>query len=292
MLAGSLCTPAVLAAQTSHTMPARASSAIADSAAVSSLLTSPLGSRGPSGFAVLSGRTLRVEWTGDRAGSARPWSIRRGSCARDEGELHASAALAPLTVDASGKASAIAELEAPMPPGKAYLVVHNSTADPEPVVLACGSLSNGAAPEDMEGAMDHSAMDHSTMDHSTTAMGTPPANGEHAHADTSGMETAGTTHDQRSSGLMAIYARMMADLVIRERVRTDPVLQRMIDDLDVDSAKMPIIDAIVMPKTPTAKSSAKKAPASKPAVKKAPKPIPAMPGMDHSKMPGMKKPPA
>ena len=296
MLAGSLCAPAVLSAQLPHTIPTHADMATSDSTAVHSLLTNPLGSRGPSGVAVLSGRTLRIEWTGDQAGSTRPWALRQGSCTSDEGALNATAALTPLMVDASGNARASAELEAPVSPGKIYLVVHNSSADPERVVLACGSLPNGAAGETSNASMDHSTIDHSAMDHSAMTMTSSKSDVEHQHADTSGTGTTGSSHDSRSAGLMVIYARMMADPVIRERVRTDPALQRMIDDIDMDAANMRMSDAIVAPNPPAAKSpekkAAKKAATSQPSAKQTPKPAAtSMPGMDHSKMPGMKKPP-
>ena len=305
--------PAVMSAQAADMVPTHSSMTARDSAALRSLLTSPLGSRGPSGSAVVIGKTLRIEWAGDQPGSARTWSVRRGSCARDEGAWHASTELTPLTIDAAGKAETSAELGVPMPLGKAYLVVYQSSSGSEPVVLACGALSNGAAVEDSDAAMDHSAMahsamvpfskdlpktdpsktDHWAMDHSGMAMGTVKAGGERESAGLSRMDMAGSSHDSVASGLMAIHERMMADPVIRERVRTDPVLQRMINELHTDLAKMRLADPTVAPKTPTAKSTPKRAAASKPVVKPTPKTAaPAMPGMDHSQMPGMKKPPS
>jgi hypothetical protein len=289
VLAGALCVPAVISAQRAGTVPNHASMVTPDSAAVRSLLTSPLGSRGPSGSALLSGQTLRIDWTGDQPGSARTWSVRRGSCARDQGAFNESEKFAPLVVNASGTASASAVLASPAPSGNVYLVVRSSSTDPEPVVLACGSLLNVEA---SEGVMDHSAMDHSAMDHSRMAMGAANARVEIESAGTSEMNMVGAANDSLYSRLMAIHTRMMADPVIRERVLTDPVLQRMIGDTHAESSPMHMTGTEIAPKTPMAKSTAKRAVPSKPSAKPAPKPAtPAMPGMDHGKMPGMKKPP-
>ena len=97
---------------------------------------------------------------------------------------------------------------------------------------------------------------------------------------------------------MAMHRRMMADPVIRGRVRTDSVLQRMLEQLSVhDSTSMhSSMPAMIMPgmsSTPatSARRGAKKSP-RKPAVKPAPTSMPGMdhstmPGMDHSTMPGM-----
>jgi hypothetical protein len=293
VLAGALWAPAAISAQMAATVANHAFMAAPDSAAVISLLTSPLGSRGPSGSAVLSGKALRIEWTGDQPGNTRMWAMRRGSCARDEGALSESEKFAPLAVNASGNASASAELAAPVPPGNVYLVVHSSPTEPEPVVLACGSLSNVGAVGASEGAMDHSAMDHSAMDHSRMNMGAANSRVRIENAGTSEMNMVGSANDSLYSRLMAIHTRMMADPVIRERVLTDPVLQRMIGDTHADSSQMNMTGTEVAPKTPIAKSTTKRAAPSKPSAKPAPKPASqAMPGMDHGKMPGMKMPPA
>ena len=294
VLAGFLSIPAVVLAQGSGTMPTHAHAATPDSTAVRGLLTGLLGSRGPSGSAVVSGKILQLEWTGDQPGNTRPWSLRRGSCTRDAGAFGAAASFAPLTVDAGGNARASIALDAALPTGSAYYVaVHAFPAGAEGAVLACGSLSNGVKVAGSAGAIDHSAMDHSTMDHSSTKMGPPKSVAESEKEGMPEMDMSVAPRDSISSRLMAIHLRMMADPVIRERVLTDPVLQRMIGDIQADSAKLSMTGTTVAPKSPTAKSTAKKAAASKPAAKPVPRPAaPAMPGMDHGKMPGMKKPPA
>jgi len=209
-----------------------------------------------------------------------------------------------------------------------HVVVHAGGATD--VALACGALWNGttsphgadhsahgapsaASPSASAGSVDRSAMDHSTMDHS--AMSTPGTSTPKTGRSNMNMPTMG---DSASKALMAIHMRMMADPVIRERVRTDPVLQRMMEQLSMnDSSSMDMTmpgmssapaastrNAVKNPATKPASRPAARTPAkaaAKPTPKPAAKPAPtSMPGMDHSKMPGMnqskplvtRKPPA
>ncbi len=64
------------------------------------------------------------------------------------------------------------------------------------------------------------------MQHGTTA---PPAAGTQAGPDMPGMPgMPGMTQGQSTDVVMSVYQRMMRDPVIRERVATDPVIQRML----------------------------------------------------------------
>lgn len=149
-----------------------------------------------------------------------------------------------------------------------------------------------AAMDSTMGAMDHSSMDHSAM--------------------SAGAGTAKPLSDSASIMLMAIHNRMMADPVIQERVKTDPTLQRMLEkmhgmEVSVShergaglhgtnstpeaGVKRSAVDPAQKPTVAAPKKSPAKAPA-KAAAKEPTKPAtPPMPGMDHSKMPAMKKPP-
>lgn len=301
---------------------------------LTALLTDPLGSRAGSGTATVIGTTVRMNWSGDQPGAVRTWSVRRGSCTRDEGIVGTASAYAPVTVDASGSASSNASLGAPlMADGQFHVVVQTSAgasaAAGTASTLACGRLGVGAPPSRVAAelttspngskpaAVDHSAMDHSKMDHSgmnmsATSASSAAAGATSASTNMSGMTMSGT--NSSDSSLMAIHMRMMADPVIRERVMTDPVLQRMMAqmpgmssmDMHMDMQKdMPGMTsappgsgapARARAASTTPKPAAKPAPkaATKPAAKPAATPAPAaMPGMDHSKMPGMSpaKPP-
>ena len=130
-----------------------------------------------------------------------------------------------------------------------------------------------------------------------------------------GMTHGSMSTDSMSTLMSAIYMRMMADPVIRERAMTDPMLRGMMARMSAEhsaamsmNGQMPMSgmsgmsgmsDAMAMPAAkltrksarPTTTRSATKAaakPAGKPAAKAAPKPMNAMPGMGN--MPGMGKP--
>ena len=157
--------------------------------------------------------------------------------------------------------------------------------------------------------MDHSKMDMSGgsmagMDHSKMDMsGGSMAGMDHSKMDMSAGSMAGMDHSKMDmsgdelSKLRAVHNRMMADPVIRERVSSDPVLQKLVKQLSaVEMGKAPASGAAVSRKPAAAKTKTKstngvgaKPAAPKEKAKKAPTP---MSGMDHSKMPGMRKPPA
>ena len=316
-----------LRAQATASMPAsHAGMPMQQGGAFTALLTSPLGSRGASGNATVSGTAVRVIWSGDQPDAVRVWSVRRGSCARDEGLVGAPGAYPAMTVDASGSASGNAILGASLAgDGEFHVLVQSSagppTADATATIIACGVLGNAAAPTSAVGrelttspngskpaAVDHLTMDHSTMDHSATNVSSTGASSPAAGASSPSMNMSGMGDTDTS--LMAIHMRMMADPVILERVMSDPVLQRMMaqmpgmSSMDMDMAGMTSAPAgsgaaataktartmakpVAKPATRAAAKPAKK-PATKPAAKPAAKPAPAaMPGMDHSKMPGM-----
>jgi hypothetical protein len=105
--------------------------------------------------------------------------------------------------------------------------------------------------------------------------------------------------EMSDSSMAELHMRMMADPVIRERVMADSAMRRMMRDM---MSRMPAehrahMEALMRearpapakPSTAGKKPSAsRKPPAKKPVTKPAPKD--SMPGMDHGKMPGMKKP--
>ena len=115
----------------------------------------------------------------------------------------------------------------------------------------------------------------------------------------------GATHvmpgmDSASHRMMQLHERMMADPVIRARVERDPEMRRMMQEMmpgmpdehrahaDTPKASAKSSAKPASSKARTAKTKAAKPPAPKPT--KQPDPMPNMPGMDHSTMPGMKKP--
>ncbi|WP_310572045.1 hypothetical protein [Gemmatimonas sp.] len=295
--------------------------------AMTALLTDPFGSRGASGTATVRGTSVLMQWSGDQPGTARVWSVRRGSCARDEGLIGAASAYAPIAVDAAGSARAGASLDAPLAAdGQFHVLVQTAADSPSAGAaatrIACGALAKGATPAravtelttssngSRPAAMDHSAMDHSSMNMSGSGAASGAADAATPSTSMSGMGATDTS-------LMAIHMRMMADPVIRERVMTDPVLQRMMAQMPGMSAMDLDMDMPGMKRAPSGSGAAARAkatgttaepaarpavkpatraatrPAAKPAAKPASKPAPAaMPGMDHSKMPGMRKPPA
>lgn len=295
------------AAHANHAQPTRPSDSL------TALLTDPLGSRTASGTAIVTGTTVRITWTGDQAGAVRTWSVRRGSCGRDEGVLGAVSTYAPITVNGSGSGTSSATLDAPLPgDGQFHVVVHGSTTAAPASSLGCGALGAWVMPPSRDTVLtsspngsrpmpvDHSAMDHSAMNHS--AMAAPDSAGAMSPGmNMSGMKMSGMS----DSTLMAIHMRMMADPVIRERAMSDPVLQRMMagmpgmasmgmDMREMTSAPMKDSSRAEAPlKRSTTGATTRPAakPATRPAAKPAAKPAPAMPGMDHSKMPMKRKPP-
>lgn len=262
------------------------------------LLTGPLGSRSASGTATLSGATIRVTLSGDRPGVTRLWHIHQGTCNHDLGIVGAAAAYPPIVIDAHGDGSATATLGAPLAPSVGHVVeVHDTTAGAALGVIACGTLTRPA-----KGGAG------STMDMSKSVP----------------MEQAATGPDSVASLLMAVYDRMMADPVIRERAATDPVLRRLVAQLGTargataaaasdEGGAMPGMTMSPAPTTKGASPGSKNArtsvktnsvkPSRKPATQTAPKAAPRppkdsmpgmkMPGMGHgsmSSMPGMGKP--
>jgi hypothetical protein len=107
---------------------------------------------------------------------------------------------------------------------------------------------------------------------------------------------------------MAMHMRMLSDPVIRARIAADTALRRMMTEmiaqmpadhrpmmqqmLNATPSKQGVGSRAAKPKTGTTKkaSAAKPPAAKKPAPKKEPPMDMKMPGMDHSKMPGMSKP--
>ena len=311
----SLCMAQDARAQTSGSSHARhADTTAALDTAVTALLTNPLGSRSASGTATVIGNAVHIAWSGDVPGSRRIWSVRRGSCTREQGIVGVTSNDAVITVDASGAGRAVVTLNAPLESASPmHVVVHadgaaDNAADDAAdgaadVALACGALWNGTPmrpdvdhrshgapsatpPSVSAGTVDHGAMDHSTIDHA--AMRTTGAS---LH-DTGTLDSnLPATVDSAWSALMAIHRRMMADPVIRDRVRTDPLLQRMLEQFSVhDSTSMhKSMPAMSKPGMSSAPATSARRGAKKPATKKpAAKPAPtSMPGMDHSTMPGM-----
>ena len=179
-------------------------------------------------------------------------------------------------------------------------------------------MSNMQGASDMAGmdhskmpGMDHSkmpGMDHSKMagmDHSQMAK-TDSSMAGMDHSAIAAVSAPGTKmSDSTSAILLLIHQRMMTDPVIRERVMTDPALQRLMEQLSgMDMAATGADMTTTMPgmtnapagdmKRATATSTKKLTTAPAKPVVKAPSKKPAMapmPAMDHSKMPGMKKPP-
>lgn len=154
------------------------------------------------------------------------------------------------------------------------------------------------------------------MDHSTMAM-PPDTRSErdtagHPDAATSGMAghagmnhpsvgMTGTAGDTAMRRMMQMHMRMMADPVVRARMEADTAMRRLMKEM-MDA--MPVAEreqmerAMPAPRGPAARPRGKSASAAPPSAtpargKEAPKRKPAkdsMPAMDHSKMPGMKKP--
>ena len=281
----------VVYAQASGSMPANHTSRpMREHGALTALLTDPLGSRGVSGTASVNGTTVRVIWSGDQPGTVRAWSVRGGPCARDEGVTGAAGDYTPITVDASGGAVGSAALGAPLAAERQFHVLVQSSARSAAagvtaITLACGSLRNAAAAArdavteltTSPNGSKPAAADHSTMDHSSMNMPSTGASGDAASSSVKISDTGSS-----DSSLMAIYLRMMADPVIRERVMTDPVLRRMMAGMPGMSALQE--STLEMMSVPVRTGAGESAGAAKPAPA-------ATPGMDHSKMPSVRKPP-
>lgn len=271
--------------------------------AMTALLTNPFGSRGASGTATVSGTSVRMQWSGDQPGTVRVWSVRRGSCARDDGLVGVASAYAPMAVDASGSALGSASLAVPLAADSQFYVLVQTTTgsaatSATATPLACGVFGKGATPT------------LAAAELATSPNGSGPAAGDQSAMDHSTMDMSGMNMSDRGgtdASLMEIHMRMMADPVIRERVMTDPVLQRMMSGMEAMGVNMPgmtnqpagtgaggNVGAASTAIRPAAKAAARPArrPATTPVTKPTAKPAPAAtPGMDHSKMPGMRKPP-
>lgn len=180
---------------------------------------------------------------------------------------------------------------------------------------AMAGMGNMAEMGNMAG-MDHSMMDMNSMSPAATGAGTPTGRSQA----TAAAQRSGA--DSGSSLLMAVHMRMMADPVIRERAMTDPTLQRMMAQMRMpaETSVMPMPMRGSTP--PAADRGGRRAPRpaarvprrraadphaghegmampgmnttpAKPAAPAASAPARgSMPGMDHSKMPGMTMPQA
>lgn len=83
---------------------------------------------------------LEVSFTGDVAGTTRPWHVHVGSCAKRGAVLGDAKAYTPLTVGSSGAAQGKATLRLAWPEGGNYYVnIHESAANMGKIV-ACGDL--------------------------------------------------------------------------------------------------------------------------------------------------------
>lgn len=134
--------------------------------------------------------------------------------------------------------------------------------------------SSGGAMRDSMAGMDHGAMRtagsarDSATDHSATNHGAP-----------------GAGRGASTSAMMEMHRRMMADPVIRQRVMADTAMRRM---MQATTERMPAAGRPTSGKDgPAAKAPAKPRPSTAPAKEE---PGDSMPGMEHGKMPGMKKP--
>lgn len=307
-----------------QTTPNHANMAMsAPSAITTTVLSGPLGSRSASGSATVTGQVVQLSWNGDTPGAVRAWSVRHGTCSAVGAMIGTTASYAPISVDAKGNGAAAVTLGAPLNMSEAFHIAVHAASEPNSERLACGSLSSGPDVASITSANNMAGMDHSIMigmDHSNMPGMNP--NKPAMDSTMAGMNHAGMNHalmnatstpltpmsDSASAILLAIHQRMLADPVIRERVATDPTLQRMMEqlsDMEMSSSGMNTSTAREMSSesavgvkrntgvpakksTPTSPAkAATKAPVKEP-VKAA---TPSMPAMDHSKMPGMKKPP-
>ena len=148
---------------------------------------------------------------------------------------------------------------------------------------------------------DSSAIDHSKMEHAKMA----GDSGKAGAVDNAKMNMAGMrdSADAAHSRLMTdLFMRLLADPAIRARVLADTATRRimteMIDDMPAEHREhleemMRDTSAAAKQRTTApAGAAAKRPPVKQPATTKKPasQPKDSMPGMDHGKMPGMKKP--
>ncbi|MGI9075840.1 MAG: hypothetical protein ACR2G6_00750 [Gemmatimonadaceae bacterium] len=201
--------------------------------------------------------------------------------------------------------------------GKATGGEHASMAGMQQGAMAGADSGNMAGADrskmNMPG-MDHSKMNMPGMKDSSGARQDSMPGMDHAAM---GRKTQGDT--TRASGgymeqMMQLHMRMMNDPVISKRMMADTAMRRMMEDMmkGMPAEHRAHMEAMMSEKAPAARAPAKarRAPAAvpKPAAKPKPadphgghqmppsKPPPkkakqdSMPGMDHSKMPGMKKP--
>ena len=171
---------------------------------------------------------------------------------------------------------------------------------------AVGFLADFPKPTVERGAvmagMDHSKMhmapaDSSKMAHGDSAKAAPMDSmpGMHHAPEKPSPDSAMHQMPGHMDAMMELHMRMMADSVIRARVLADTAMRRMMTEM---VEQMPAEHREHMREmlreweaAPAAAPKARPA-VKKPATPKKPpaKPKAAMPGMDHSKMPGMKKP--
>jgi hypothetical protein len=107
---------------------------------------------------------------------------------------------------------------------------------PAAMVMGMGQAAPGMGAQPMAG-MDHAEMDMpapAAPDSATMGHAMPQDSSAMTHV--MGADTAaagmGMMSDDHMQGMHEVLMRMMADPVIRERIATDPDLQRMIDDLN------------------------------------------------------------
>src|SRR6185437_15246924 len=161
-----------------------------------------------------------IEWSGDQPGSNRGWALHRGSCGRDQGMVGAVSSYPPLAVNAHGNATAAAHLEAPLEKDTPYFVaVHAIATDSMSAMIACGGLAaNSMNMNSMNmNSMNMRSMPMDSMPMASMAM--PPS----------------MASDSMSAQMTTILMRMMSDPVIRERVKTDPLLMQMLAPMGIDS---------------------------------------------------------
>ena len=171
------------------------------------------------------------------------------------------------------------------------------------------------------GAVDHSRMQMPAKPDSARAPNDSMAGMDHSKMKMPpGQRTdsaAGEVSGERMEQMMELHMRMMADSVIRQRIMSDTIMRRMMMDVmsempaehraHMEAMMRDAEAAAARPKASTPavrRNTARKPATTRPAAKTADKPAtkapttppkPAtkdsMPGMDHSKMPGMKKKP-
>lgn len=283
---------------------------------VTALLTGPMGTRSPNGTVTVTGRTVRVDWSGDQPGSTRPWFVYRGSCTRDEGVVGAPSAYTPIAVDNRGAGTGTATLPAPLAASAAYVVaVRDGAPGATQAIIACGPIGTGGMRGDQMAGMDHmtgmSGM--GTGRESAKSAGSGMAGMDHSMMNMPGMQTArgaasmpmgASDATSMSASMMALHQRMMADPVIHRRVMHDPTMRRMLEAVTsgksaegrAPSMSGRTMSGMSMPgnasgspsaskPSPTARAPARKR--AKPSAKKGSMPGMVMPGMNDGSMKGM-----